>query len=65
MFPKKWISHYNTQDYNGHWSVIALMSPNGKSDAIYASLSKNDQLQETDVLDTCPYFKKILYQLEI
>ncbi len=57
---ENWIDHYNTDCYSGKWNSIALMSPNGKSDAIYASPTNNEKLVETEILNSCTYIKEIL-----
>ncbi|AYN03925.1 aspartyl/asparaginyl beta-hydroxylase domain-containing protein [Flavobacterium sp. 140616W15] len=57
---ENWIDHYNTDCYSGKWNSIALMSPNGKSDAIYASPTNNEKVVETEILNSCTYFKEIL-----
>lgn len=56
---ENWTAHYNTKEYTGNWSSIALMSENGKSDQIYASPNA-EKLVPTEILDTCTYFKEIL-----
>ncbi len=55
-----WIDHYNQNDYDGKWSSIALMSPDGKSDNIYAFNANSKEITATDVLDSCSYFEDIL-----
>lgn len=57
---KNWTDHYNTNDYNGKWTSIALMSVNGKSDNIYALNTGTDEVVYTEILDSCTYFKEIL-----
>lgn len=57
---KGWTDHYNKNDYSGKWTSIALMSHNGKSDAIFALSIGNDKLVPTEILDSCTYFKEIL-----
>jgi quercetin dioxygenase-like cupin family protein len=57
---EKWINHYNTNDYNGKWTSIALMSQNGKSDSIFALPRGDEKLVPTEILDSCTYFKEIL-----
>lgn len=59
IFDKDWNDHYNKNDYAGKWTSIALMSKNGKSDAIYAALDNNEKLVPTEILDLCTYFKEI------
>lgn len=57
---KKWIDHYNSNDYSGKWTSIALMSNGGKSNNIYAFSNSTEEFMPTDVLDSCNYFKEIL-----
>ena len=57
---KKWTDHYNTNDYTGKWTSVALMSKDGKSDTIYALSSDIDEIVNTEILDSCTYFKEIL-----
>lgn len=56
----EWVGHYNSQGYSGNWSSLALLSRNGKSDEIYASVEGNEKLVPTEILDSCQYFKEIL-----
>ena len=56
----EWVGHYNSHGYSGNWSSLALMSRNGKSDEIYASIEGNEKLVPTETLDSCQYFKEIL-----
>jgi hypothetical protein len=60
---KNWTDHYNTNDYSGKWTSIALMSISGKSDAIYAFNNSDEKLVATEILDSCLYFKEILDSL--
>lgn len=60
IIQKKWTNHYNTNDYSGKWTSIALMSQNGKSDSIFALPSGDEKLVPTEILDSCSYFKEIL-----
>ena len=55
-----WTDHYNTNDYSGKWTSIALMSQNGKSNSIYALPNNEEPIINTEVLDSCDYFKSIL-----
>lgn len=59
-----WTHHYNTNDYTGDWTSVALMSPNGKSDSIYAFNSGDDEIKATEILASCSYFKQILEELQ-
>ncbi|MGH2666279.1 aspartyl/asparaginyl beta-hydroxylase domain-containing protein [Flavobacterium sp.] len=57
---KNWTDHYNTNDYNGKWTSIALMSVDGKSDTIYALNTGGEEIIYTEILSSCDYFKEIL-----
>ena len=57
---KNWVDHYNTNDYTGKWTSVALMSKDGKSESIYAFSSGNDEIKNTEILDSCTYFKEVL-----
>jgi quercetin dioxygenase-like cupin family protein len=57
---KNWTNHYNTNDYSGKWTSIALMSKNGKSDAIVATSQNDEKLVPTEILESCKYFREIL-----
>ncbi|TGD59569.1 aspartyl/asparaginyl beta-hydroxylase domain-containing protein [Flavobacterium humi] len=57
---KNWTDHYNTNDYSGKWTSIALMAVGGKSDNIYALHSGTEEVIYTEILDSCTYFKEIL-----
>lgn len=54
-----WVDHYNTNDYNGKWTSIALLSQNGNYNAINA-LPNDEPLLPTQVLESCKYFNEIL-----
>lgn len=57
---KNWTDHYNTNYYSGKWTSVALMSQNGKTDAIYAVPNGSEKIVATDILNSCSYFKEIL-----
>ncbi|MGA9637206.1 aspartyl/asparaginyl beta-hydroxylase domain-containing protein [Flavobacterium sp.] len=60
LLSNQWRSHYNTSDYRGNWSVIALLSKNGRSDEINALSALSDTLMETEILELCPYIQEVL-----
>lgn len=60
IIDKKWTNHYNTNDYSGKWTSIALMSQNGKSDSIFALPNGDEKLVPTEILESCTYFQQIL-----
>lgn len=60
VLKQNWVNHYNTNDYSGKWTSIALMSQGGKSDAIYAFPNTTEPIINTEIMDSCDYFKTIL-----
>ncbi|MFM2367718.1 MAG: hypothetical protein RL619_8 [Bacteroidota bacterium] len=60
VLKRKWTDHYNSNDYNGKWTSIALMSKGGKSNNINAFSNSTEEFKPTDALDFCDYFKEIL-----
>ncbi|RUT68827.1 aspartyl/asparaginyl beta-hydroxylase domain-containing protein [Flavobacterium cupreum] len=60
IMSKNWVDHYNKNDYTGKWTSVALMSQDGKSDNIFALASGDAQMRNTEILDSCGYFKEIL-----
>ena len=63
IIDKNWTNHYNTNDYSGKWTSIALLSQNGKSDSIYAMPNSDEKLIPTEILNFCTYFQEILNSL--
>jgi len=57
---QNWTDHYNTNDYSGKWTSIALMSKSGKSNDIYALPNNEKPITNTEILDSCDYFKTVL-----
>lgn len=53
-----WPLHFNTQDYEGQWTSIALRSASGKIGDI-TSFS-NQSFIDTDLLHQCKYFQEVL-----
>lgn len=54
-----WVSHYNSAAFSGNWSSIALMSEGGKSSNIIATPSGAEPVTETELMEKCPYFRKV------
>ncbi|MFC7772883.1 aspartyl/asparaginyl beta-hydroxylase domain-containing protein [Flavobacterium sp. GCM10027622] len=59
-----WTHHYNTNDYTGDWTSVALMSQDGKSDSIYALNQGDTAIKATEILTSCSYFEQILDELQ-
>jgi hypothetical protein len=53
-----WKSHFNKNDFEGDWDIIALRSKTGKETDI-GSFSQNEYL-DTPLLEHCKYFKEIV-----
>lgn len=60
VISRKWIAHYNANDYSGKWTSIALMSKGGKCSNINAFSNSTEDFIATDILGFCNYFKEIL-----
>ena len=60
VIKREWVDHYNTMDYSGKWTSIALMSKGGKSTNINAFSSSKEVFVPTEALSCCSYFKEIL-----
>ena len=60
---ENWKAHFNSQDYDGSWTSIALRSPTGKTDDIL-TIAKENCYFDTPLLEKCPYFKKIIESFE-
>jgi Aspartyl/Asparaginyl beta-hydroxylase len=58
-----WKKHFNTQDYEGSWTSIALRSPSGKSDDILTFASETGYL-DTPLFEKCSYFRQIVESFE-
>lgn len=56
-----WSPHFNTKDYSGDWTSIALYSPSGNASDILTH--GNEKFRPTALLDRCPYFKSLIDSL--
>lgn len=66
-----WPQHFQTSDYSGQWSGLALRSASGKPGDIYShpdahsdSHPGNTGYIDTPLLDLCPYIARILRVFE-
>jgi mannose-6-phosphate isomerase-like protein (cupin superfamily) len=59
-----WLPHYNTNGYEGDWSVQTLRSPDGSTDNIFAELIGADKYQDTPLLNRYPAIKQICDNLQ-
>jgi hypothetical protein len=57
-----WTPHFNTREYDGDWSGVALRA-SAKANvagALVAGLNVGSEFVDTPVLDRCPYLREIL-----
>lgn len=54
---QQWKEHFNTKDYSGHWTSIALHSPSGNEHDI---LTHGENFSPTSLLTQCLYFGFVL-----
>jgi hypothetical protein len=60
-----WKEHFNTRDYEGDWSGIALRSPGGSVDSLYAETFDGEvQFADTPLMAECPYIASIVGELQ-
>ncbi len=55
----QWPEHFNSRDYSGRWSSIALRSASGEASDILSVPGQRDY-RDTALLDECPYFRAVL-----
>lgn len=60
---QQWHAHYNPKDYSGDWDLIALMSSGGKSEWINAMPIAGVTVENTEIMENCPYFREVLESL--
>ncbi len=56
---EEWVPHFNTQYYEGDWSVVSLRSTSGSASQIYPNPTINTYL-DTPVLARCGYYQQVL-----
>lgn len=63
QFNLNWFPHLNTMCYEGDWTVLALRSPGGRIDAVYADSIHEEAFIDTPLMDQFPSIKKMLNEL--
>jgi quercetin dioxygenase-like cupin family protein len=58
---EEWKLHFNTADYSGNWTSIALYSVSGEANDIQ---TYGGAFQPTSLLKSCSYFSAVLKQFE-
>lgn len=59
-----WVAHYNTRDYVGNWTSLALLAPGGDSRMINAMPLEKLPVLETEIMAGCDYFRQVLDHFE-
>jgi len=60
----EWIKHFNTQYYEGNWSVVSLRSNGGRTKQIYPDAHSGESFEDTAILARCPYVREVLATIE-
>lgn len=60
ILDKNWVSHFNTDGYNGDWKAISLYAHNGEESNIFALPTATSIISETSTLKKCHYFKEVI-----
>ncbi len=58
--PEEWVRHYNTNDYEGEWTGVALRSVGGSPGNLYANPSPQAVFADTPMLARCAYLRAVL-----
>jgi hypothetical protein len=55
-----WIPHFNTSNYEGDWSGVALRSAGGRELQIVPYSANGEQFADTPTLTRCPHLRAVL-----
>lgn len=55
-----WVSHFNTREYEGDWSGVALRAVGGDPRRLYPDLAHGRPYEDTPLLDRCPAVRALL-----
>lgn len=58
-----WLPHFNTEQYDGEWTVLALRSPAGDPNQIVPEERGNQTFSDTPVMEKCPAIRQVLKEL--
>ena len=60
--PSNWTPHFNTREYVGDWSGVALRvsARAGAGSRLLAGLGVGSDFVNSPILDRCPYFREVL-----
>lgn len=59
-----WIAHYNTRDYEGEWSGVALRAPDGRDGWLFPTPPGSGPCAGTPTLARLPYLAQVLSVFE-
>lgn len=62
--PDEWIRHFNTQYYEGTWSVASLRSIGGHTKQIFPKHNAEEPYADTEILARCEYVQEVLTKIE-
>lgn len=58
--PVNWTPHFNTNHYEGEWTVLPLRSPGGHQEQIVPDLMSNEFYTDTFFMNLCPAVRELL-----
>lgn len=64
QLPASWSPHFNTQHYEGEWTVLPLRAPGGHPDRIIPDLMQEDGYQDTPLMDNCPSVRQLIHTFQ-
>jgi hypothetical protein len=56
----EFVPHFNTEYYNGDWSVVPFRSVGGRADHIYPDPTAKNAFADTPLLGRCPHVQAVL-----
>lgn len=62
-FHFNWLPHLNKTCYEGDWTILALRSPGGRVEAVYADSIHNEPFLDTPIINQFPAIKNLLNKL--
>ncbi|MDF2186944.1 aspartyl/asparaginyl beta-hydroxylase domain-containing protein [Paraflavitalea sp. CAU 1676] len=60
LLPSTWSPHFNTQHYEGEWTVLPLRAPGGHHDRIIPDLMQEGEYQDTPLMQNCPAIRQLI-----
>lgn len=60
IIEQQWVPHFNSGGYEGNWNVLSLYAVGGKADTIFVPLTNDLELEETALLQDCPYVREVI-----